>query len=40
MGRDCGEVRPPLDRLSAAAMDALKVEIAAIPLMSKEPKGW
>jgi 4-hydroxy-tetrahydrodipicolinate synthase len=40
MGRDCGEVRPPLDRLSAAAMDALKVEIATIPLMSKEPKGW
>lgn len=40
MGRDCGEVRPPLDKLSPAALETLKAELAAIPLMSGEPKGW
>jgi 4-hydroxy-tetrahydrodipicolinate synthase len=40
MGRDCGQPRPPLDALSAAAYDKLAAEIEALPALRGEPKGW
>ena len=40
MGRDCGQPRPPLDTLSAAAYDKLAAEIEALPALRGEPRGW
>lgn len=40
MGRDCGQVRPPLDPLSPAALDKLAGELKTLSWLSAEPKGW
>jgi dihydrodipicolinate synthase/N-acetylneuraminate lyase len=40
MGRDCGEPRPPLLPLDAAAYQKLVGELDAIRAMREEPKGW
>lgn len=40
MGRDCGQTRPPLDPLDAAAYDRLSVKLAALPALKDEPRGW
>jgi 4-hydroxy-tetrahydrodipicolinate synthase len=40
MGRDCGNTRPPLLPLDAAAEKKLAAEIAALPALAAEPRGW
>lgn len=40
MGRDCGDTRPPLDKLTAERFDKLAAELAAMPFLREEPKGW
>jgi 4-hydroxy-tetrahydrodipicolinate synthase len=40
MGRDVGQVRPPLDPLSPADLDKLAGELKALSWMSSEPTGW
>jgi len=40
MGRDCGDPRPPLLPLDAAATQALADRLAAIPALAAEPRGW
>ena len=40
MGRDCGDPRPPLLPLDAAAKQALADRLAAIPALGAEPRGW
>jgi 4-hydroxy-tetrahydrodipicolinate synthase len=40
MGRDCGEPRPPLLPLDAAAYQHLVGELDAIPALRTEPRGW
>jgi 4-hydroxy-tetrahydrodipicolinate synthase len=40
MGRDCGGMRPPLDQTASSAFDAMKSELAALPALSGEPRGW
>jgi 4-hydroxy-tetrahydrodipicolinate synthase len=40
MGRDCGNPRPPLLPLDASAERKLAAEIAALPTMAAEPRGW
>jgi 4-hydroxy-tetrahydrodipicolinate synthase len=40
MGRDCGQPRPPLDSLSDADYQKLAAEIAALPALKEEPRGW
>jgi 4-hydroxy-tetrahydrodipicolinate synthase len=40
MGRDCGEPRPPLLPLDAAAYQRLVGELDAIPALRSEPRGW
>jgi 4-hydroxy-tetrahydrodipicolinate synthase len=40
MGRDCGDPRPPLLALDAAAAKALATALAAIPALAAEPRGW
>ena len=40
MGRDCGEPRPPLLALDAAAAKALADTLGRIPALAAEPKGW
>jgi 4-hydroxy-tetrahydrodipicolinate synthase len=40
MGRDCGEPRPPLLPLDAAAAKALGAAIAGIRPLAAEPRGW
>jgi 4-hydroxy-tetrahydrodipicolinate synthase len=40
MGRDCGEPRPPLLPLDAAAYQRLVGEIDAIAVLRAEPRGW
>src|SRR5262249_845192 len=39
MGRDCGDPRPPLLPLDAAATQALADRLAAIPALAAEPRG-
>jgi 4-hydroxy-tetrahydrodipicolinate synthase len=40
MGRDCGEPRPPLQALDAAAASKLAADLAAIAALRDEPRGW
>lgn len=40
MGRDCGETRPPLDPITAEAFKKLAAELAALPALAAEPRGW
>jgi len=40
MGRDCGNPRAPLLPLDAAAEKKLATEIAVLPAMAAEPRGW
>jgi 4-hydroxy-tetrahydrodipicolinate synthase len=40
MGRDCGEPRPPLLPLLTAAEKTLAAQIAALPALAQEPRGW
>lgn len=40
MGRDCGGVRPPLDQIAVPAFEMLASEIAALPALAGEPRGW
>jgi 4-hydroxy-tetrahydrodipicolinate synthase len=40
MDRDCGEPRPPLLPLDAAAYQKLVGEIEAIAVLKAEPRGW
>jgi len=40
MGRECGEPRPPLDRLSAGGYDKLAAELGALAVLRAEPRGW
>jgi 4-hydroxy-tetrahydrodipicolinate synthase len=40
MGRDYGNPRPPLLALDAAAEKKLAAEIAALPALADEPRGW
>jgi 4-hydroxy-tetrahydrodipicolinate synthase len=40
VGRDCGEPRPPLLPLDAAAYQKLVGELDAIPALRSEPRGW
>ena len=40
MGRDCGDTRPPLDKLKAERYEKLAAELAAMPFLRDEPKGW
>jgi 4-hydroxy-tetrahydrodipicolinate synthase len=40
MGRDCGEPRPPLLPLDSGAYDKFAAELAALPALRDEPRGW
>jgi len=40
MGRDCGDTRPPLDKLEAKRFEKLAAELAAMPFLRDEPRGW
>jgi 4-hydroxy-tetrahydrodipicolinate synthase len=40
VGRDCGNPRPPLLALDAAAEKNLTARIEAIPALAAEPRGW
>ena len=40
MGRDYGNTRPPLLPLDAAAEKNLVADIAALPALAGEPRGW
>ncbi len=40
MGRDVGQVRPPLDPLSPAEMEKLAAELKGMAWLGSEPKGW
>ncbi len=40
MGRDCGETRPPLDKLDAKRFEKLAAELRAMPFLRDEPRGW
>ena len=40
MGRDVGQVRPPLDPLSPAEMEKLAAELKELAWLGSEPKGW
>ncbi|MFL4979556.1 MAG: dihydrodipicolinate synthase family protein [Xanthobacteraceae bacterium] len=40
MGRDCGEPRPPLLPLDGSAYEKLAAELAALPALRDEPRGW
>lgn len=40
MGRDCGEPRPPLVALDAAAYQRLVGELDALSALAAEPRGW
>jgi 4-hydroxy-tetrahydrodipicolinate synthase len=40
MERDCGEPRPPLLALDAAASAQLAMGLAALPALRAEPRGW
>jgi dihydrodipicolinate synthase/N-acetylneuraminate lyase len=40
LGRDCGNPRPPLLPLDAAAEKKLLAEMEALPALAGEPRGW
>jgi len=40
MGRDCGNPRPPLLPLDAAAEQKLEAQINTLPALANEPRGW
>ncbi len=40
MGRDCGEPRPPLLALGAAASEALARALGGLMALRNEPRGW
>ena len=40
MGRDCGEPRPPLQALDAAAEAGLRTGLESIAALRNEPRGW
>ena len=40
MGRNCGEPRPPLLALDAAAYQKLVGELDAVAALHAEPRGW
>jgi dihydrodipicolinate synthase/N-acetylneuraminate lyase len=40
MGRDCGEVRPPLRALGEEEFGRLSEALAAMPALRSEPRGW
>jgi 4-hydroxy-tetrahydrodipicolinate synthase len=40
MGRDCGNPRSPLLPLDAGAEKKLAAELAALPALAAEPRGW
>jgi len=40
MGRDCGDTRPPLDKLDAKRFEKLAAELKAMPFLRDEPRGW
>jgi 4-hydroxy-tetrahydrodipicolinate synthase len=40
MGRDCGGPRPPLDPLHEDAQERLAAQLAAMPALRDEPRGW
>lgn len=40
MGRECGDPRPPLLPLDAAAEKTLTAAIAQLPALADEPRGW
>jgi len=40
MGRDCGEPRPPLLPVDPAAAAQLAADLAALPMLRAEPRGW
>ncbi|MFL5065444.1 MAG: hypothetical protein ACJ8ED_12390, partial [Xanthobacteraceae bacterium] len=40
MGRDCGEPRPPLLPLDGSLYEKLAAELAALPALRDEPRGW
>ena len=40
MGRDCGEVRPPLRPVGEEEYGKLSEALAAMPVLRTEPRGW
>jgi dihydrodipicolinate synthase/N-acetylneuraminate lyase len=40
LGRDCGDTRPPLDTLGRERYEKLAAELAALPCLTGEPRGW
>jgi 4-hydroxy-tetrahydrodipicolinate synthase len=40
MDRDCGDPRPPLLPLDRGASERLAAELAALPALRDEPRGW
>jgi dihydrodipicolinate synthase/N-acetylneuraminate lyase len=40
LGRDCGEVRPPLRPLGEVEYGALAERLGGLALLRAEPKGW
>jgi 4-hydroxy-tetrahydrodipicolinate synthase len=40
MGRDCGEVRPPLRPVGEVEYGALAEQLGALAILSAEPRGW
>lgn len=40
MGRDCGEVRPPLRAIGEEEFGRLSEALAAMPALRMEPRGW
>ena len=40
MGRDCGELRPPLEALAAGGYEKLAAELGAVAALRTEPRGW
>ena len=40
LGRDCGEVRPPLRALGEEEFGRLSDALAAVPALRAEPRGW
>ncbi|MGH6673193.1 MAG: dihydrodipicolinate synthase family protein [Xanthobacteraceae bacterium] len=40
LGRDCGDPRPPILPLDAAAEKQLEIAFNSMPVLSREPHGW
>jgi dihydrodipicolinate synthase/N-acetylneuraminate lyase len=40
MGRDCGDVRPPLRPLGEEESGRLSETLAAMAVLRTEPRGW